>query len=192
MSKNVGGRPTKLTPEAQELIVNAVRAGTYLETAAALAGVCKDTLHEWLKRGANSKSGIHKRFSDSVAQALAESEHDDASVIRKAAAGYDVVKQKVVAGPDGTVTTVEKTHEFSWQAAAWRLERRFPQRWGRRESLELTGDPEKPIEIKQTDTLDPAYMAKLLAAWSEAQLIAPELVKLIDVTPHNGNGQSPD
>jgi len=32
------GRPTKLTPEVQEEVCNAVRAGNYMETAAALRG----------------------------------------------------------------------------------------------------------------------------------------------------------
>ena len=35
----MAGRPTKLTPDVQEKIVQAIRAGNYIETAAAYAGV---------------------------------------------------------------------------------------------------------------------------------------------------------
>jgi hypothetical protein len=42
---------------------------------------------------------------------------------------------------DGTVetTTIEKKAEPDWQAAAWRLERRFPARWGRAQKMDVTG-----------------------------------------------------
>lgn len=47
------GRKTKLTPERQTKILNAIRAGAYVETAAAAAGINKVTLyrpgHSWQK-----------------------------------------------------------------------------------------------------------------------------------------------
>lgn len=101
-------RPTKLTPELQEKICQAIRAGNYIETAAAYAGVNKSTLYDWLKRGGRAKSGKYKEFSNAVEKALAEAEVRDVFIIGKAA-------------------------EENWQAAAWRLERKFPDRWGRRE-----------------------------------------------------------
>lgn len=116
-------RPTKLTPDLQEKICQAIRAGNYLETAAAYAGISKVTLHEWMRRGrremerveeAEGRARIRKKeapfveFLNSVEKALAEAEVRDVILIGKAA-------------------------EVNWQAAAWRLERKFPDRWGRRE-----------------------------------------------------------
>src|SRR5690625_7108873 len=49
------GRPTKLTPEVHDTIVDALRAGNYIETAAALAGVSKVSLYAWLKIGNNPR-----------------------------------------------------------------------------------------------------------------------------------------
>jgi hypothetical protein len=37
-----------------------------------------------------------------------------------------------------------------WQAAAWRLERRFPERYARNRRVELTGKDGGPVEIKIT------------------------------------------
>lgn len=109
------GRPSKLTPEIQEKIVQAIRAGNYIETAAAYAGIDKTTLYDWLKRGARAKTGKYREFSNAVEKALAEAEVRDVAIIAKAA-------------------------EKHWQAAAWRLERKHWQRWGRKERHEVTGE----------------------------------------------------
>jgi len=103
------GRPEKLTPELQQKIVDAIRMGAYIETAAAYAGINKSTLYDWMKRGARAKSGKYKEFSNAIEKALAESEMRDLAVIAKAS-------------------------QENWQAAAWRLERKFPDRWGRRKA----------------------------------------------------------
>ena len=128
-----GGRPTKLTPALQKRIVQAIRRGCYVETAAALAGVHKDTFYSWLKKGAKDEGEkVYRDFNAAVEKALAESERDDLAVIEKASRGYEVVKTKVVTYKDGTTEeTTERSTKFDWQAAAWRLERRFPERWAK-------------------------------------------------------------
>jgi transposase len=108
------GRPAKLTPELQNKICDAIRAGNYLETAAAFAGIGKSTFYDWLRRGQRVSKGIYHDFSAAVEKALADAEARDVALIAKAAA-------------DG-----------HWQAAAWRLERRFSERWGRRETVHAT------------------------------------------------------
>lgn len=106
------GRPTKLTPEVQEQICQAVRAGNYLDIAASLVGINRRTLHDWLRRGARAKSGIYRDFSHAVEKALAQAEARD-------------------------VLRIDKAGEKNWQAIAWKLERRFPKRWGRRRDSDL-------------------------------------------------------
>lgn len=116
------GRPEKLTPELQQKIVDALRLGNYIETAAAYAGVSKTTIYDWLKKGARSKKGKYKDFSNAVEKALAEAEMRDVALIGNAA-------------------------KENWQAAAWRLERKFPARWGRKTQHEITGKEGNPIEV---------------------------------------------
>ncbi len=130
--KRRAGRPTKWNEETQAKIVQAIRAGNYIETASAFAGINKSTLYAWLKRGEREKQRVAKNprnrirkseqhfvtFSNAVEKALAEAEVRDVAIIGKAA-------------------------EEQWQAAAWRLERKFPDRWGRRKlELEHTGGME--------------------------------------------------
>lgn len=90
-----------------------IRGGNYIETAAAYAGISKQTLYNWLRRGARQKSGQYREFALAVEQALAEAEMRDLALIEQAA------------------------RDGKWQAAAWRLERRFPKRWGRQDYLDL-------------------------------------------------------
>lgn len=116
----MAGRPTKLTPELQKKIIDAIRAGNYMETAAAYAGISKDTFFRWLRKGARAKSGIYKEFHDAVEKALAEAEVRDVMIIANAATS-------------------------DWKAAAWRLERKFPDRWGRKESV----NDERRLKLEQ-------------------------------------------
>jgi hypothetical protein len=108
----MSGRPTKLCPEVRDKIVQAIRAGNYIETAAAYAGIAKDTLYAWLRRGAAGTEPEYSEFAAAVEQALASAETRDVALIGQAA-------------------------EKEWQAAAWRLERKFPDRWGRKYRHEL-------------------------------------------------------
>ena len=130
-------RPTKLNKVVESKIISAIRAGNYIETAAAYAGINKSTLYDWLKRGEREKQRVQKtpggrirkketpfvEFSNAVEKALAEAEVRDVAIIAKAA-------------------------EDQWQAAAWRLERKFPDRWGKRNvEIEHKGQ----VEVKNND-----------------------------------------
>jgi hypothetical protein len=102
---------TKLTPTLQEKICNLLRHGNYVETAARCAGIHRDTFYTWMKKG---EEGVepYAAFNEAVHEALALGEALDLAKIEKAA------------------TT-------NWTAAAWRLERRFPERWGRRDRVKV-------------------------------------------------------
>jgi len=172
--KHPGGRPQKLTQQIQDTIVAAIRHGNYIETAAAMAGVHKDTFYNWLYKGANAKEGDkknqpYKKFSDAVQEALAASEALAVAAINKVGEPHDVVKIRTVRKPlyengrpvldeqkrqvyiEETVT--ERTRETDWRALAWRLERRFPRHWGRREFLEATVT-EKPVDEMSDAEID--------------------------------------
>ena len=130
------GRPTKINEAMIDQIAEAVRRGNYMETAAAYAGISKPTLYDWLKRGAKEKQRVESNtknrireserlfveFSNAIKTALADAEMRDVGVITNAA-----------------------TVEGVWQASAWRLERKFPDRWGRKK-LELSGPDNGPIQ----------------------------------------------
>lgn len=121
--KGKPGRKTRLTPERQQKIVNAIRAGAYVETAAAAAGVNKVTLYRWLKRGNKYPGTIYEAFAEAVHEATAQAEMRDVLTISKAAGDGD------------------------WRAAAWRLERKYPKRWGTVSRTELTGKDGGPLRV---------------------------------------------
>ena len=189
--KHPGGRPTKFDSGLADKIISAIKAGGYVETAAAFAGVNKDTFYAWLKRGAAEKSGPFKEFSDAIGRAIAESEMRYVSVVAKAASGYEVVRERTVIdmGPDGkphTTTTTDKSHEFNPPAAMWWLERRFPRRWGRMERPEISEVPERsrsePLMTLKRETIDiydPDRLARLISAFGEAGFIPEEATALL-------------
>jgi transposase len=120
------GRPTKLTPEVQDKIVAALRAGNYQETAAMYAGVEARTFYRWMERGESdgTEDEIYRQFRQAVEKAKADAEVRDIALIDKAA------------------------HDGSWQAAAWKLERKFPHKWGRVNRTEISGPEGKPVEVR--------------------------------------------
>jgi hypothetical protein len=121
--------PIDLTPELQETVVGALRAGNYIETAAALVGIHQDTLREWVKKGRRGDPR-YEEFAAAVAQAIASAEARDLAVIGKAAGEH-------------------------WQAAAWRLERRFNDRWGRKNDVSLSGkNGAPPVKMELIIDLD--------------------------------------
>jgi len=120
------GRPSKLTDQLQERIVLSLRAGNYLETACKANGINKVTLYNWLDRAAKTKEPKYVAFLNAVEKAQSEAEQRDVALIAQAAVSQ-------------------------WQAAAWRLERKFPDRWGYRKHLTVAADEVRPFKVILTD-----------------------------------------
>ena len=110
----MAGRPTKLTPEVQDIIVDGINAGLTLRLTCARAGVGRTTFYDWLEKGEAAKSGALMEFSDAVSRAKADS-------------ALRLVSQITLQAPT------------DWRAAAFLLERRFPDDYGKRS--EVTGKP---------------------------------------------------
>src|SRR5688572_18270672 len=96
-----GGRPSKFTPRVRETILQAVSVGAPLALAAESAGISYDVLRLWLRRGERQRAGDFRQFYLDL----------------KAAEGRLGVKLLAV---------IEKSAlDGNWNAAAWKLERRF-------------------------------------------------------------------
>lgn len=117
------GRPTKFDEEVASRVVLMVRAGNYLETAASASGVSPSTLREWLRTGRRAGKGKLFDFAERVDKALAESEAMD-------------------------VNKMLQHGQKDWRALAWRLERRFPDRWREVSESRQTGKDGGPIEVE--------------------------------------------
>lgn len=132
MTGGTGGRPSKLTPELQDALCKVIQSGCFLETAAVMCGINRVTLLRWMHRGAKEESGTYRDFRAAVRKAMAHAELRDLMKIQRA-------------GDD------------DWRAIAWRLERRYPKRWGKRD-----GDEAK------SKKLTPAQLAKRLRQFQVA------------------------
>ena len=122
------GRPTKLTEARHRKIVADIRAGNFAQIAAVASGITEQTYYNWLNRGAADlaseeaadHASIYAKFFEAVKRAEAEAE----------------VKQLRAMQTDD-----------KWQRRAWWLERRFPKRWGQKQSLELSGPDGGPLTV---------------------------------------------
>lgn len=106
------GRASKLTPETQARIVGALEAGCYFGAACQAAGIDESTGYRWMERGERGEAG-YREFREAVKKAEGAAEAGAVAAIRSAYQG-------------GT-----------WQAAAWYLERKHPERWGKVERPKL-------------------------------------------------------
>ena len=112
-----------------------------------------------MKKGNDIRNPVHRRFRFKVKQIGAQNEREALDIIRKAAGGgAKVVETKVVVGPRGAETTrIVKAALPIWQAAAWFLERRHRDDYGRDalpESMKKSAE-EQAKEVK--DALDALY-----------------------------------
>lgn len=129
-----------LTPELTDAIVQYVAEGVPLRFAAQAVGIDVGTYYKWLHRGEREHGGMYHEFATRVEQAL----------------GSAVA---------ANVATVKKAAEKQWQAAAWWLERVYPEQFGRRDAVALTGADGKPLQV---EVLWEASWRKPIEAQAEA------------------------
>ena len=77
-------RPSKLTPECQQAICEAIRNGASLEEASDGAGISRKTLHRWMRRGERLRTGLHRAFYVAVGAALRDARARLLSVVQRA------------------------------------------------------------------------------------------------------------
>jgi hypothetical protein len=116
------GRPTVFSAEKAATIVSALEDGCYLDQAAALAGVSRTTLQNWLLAGGRNGGAEFVKFNNDVRKAQAEAEHS----------GIRIIKAAAKAG--------------QWQAAAWLLERKNPERWGRQDRVAIEHKVQESVD----------------------------------------------
>jgi transposase len=113
------GRPTKFSVEVVDRLCAAIRLGATYELACAAAGISYDTLNAWQ----NGKGGIpataFRQFLDALKKAEGE------AVVR----ALERINQA--------------TEDGHWQTAAWLLERRYPNHYGRRPPAPAADDSER-------------------------------------------------
>ncbi len=119
--KKKGGRPD--SEEKMYKVLDGIKAGMSYEGACGVARVTYNTFLNWRKRGEVETAGKYFKFFQELqhAEAIAEAEQ----------------LKKIKKDPDT-------------KYACWILERRFPERWGRRDQLkqEISGPEGAPLQVQ--------------------------------------------
>src|SRR5437773_3263998 len=106
------GRKTKLSPDLQKRLLDAIAAGNYIHTACAAVGIGESTYFKWLERGRAGESP-YREFIEALTRAE---------------------QQAIV-----SLVEIVRSHAIEdWRAAAFLLERRQKKDWGRHETLDAT------------------------------------------------------
>ncbi len=135
------GRKSRLTPEIEEQVVQLLRAGNYVETAAAFAGIAKVQLYDWLRKGAALREKLNKLESQKAFdKAVKELDPRDAAYV----SFHDAVGKAQAESEARNVALIQKAADKNWQAAAWRLERQHNSKWGRTDKHEISTPEDKP------------------------------------------------
>lgn len=141
----MAGRTLKWSAERAQQLLDALSAGVTQELAAAHAGVSVDTVERWRKGLSGADSDFAERFD-------------------KAA----------VAGGVAALAHIRQAMKDDWRAAAWLLEHRFPQHYGK-QVLEHQGPGGGPIQVKTEFDYD-GYLREFgeLASGRAAELTLAE------------------
>lgn len=131
------GRPSKLTPEAQDALVQAVRLANPFGNACRMVGIDRSTLYRAMQ--------ADPTFRDRVTRARAEAVNDCIQVVRSAAA--------------------DPTHPRQADHAEWYLERTEPEDFGRKNAIRVETNREVRgiLDAVQEHMSQGAY-AELVAA----------------------------
>ena len=123
-------RTTRLTPEVHAKVEEALRAGAYQRDAAAFAGISVRTFYAWLARGREAVEALER--GDPVE-----------GVDRDLAAFLHMVEGTRSRVLVELVGIVQDAARRDWRAAAWFLERSYPEHYGKREPGKPgTADPD--------------------------------------------------
>lgn len=126
------GRPSKLTPEVLTGLEQMLASGCTVETAAEAHGVARGTVHAWLARGQAALSAAEERGEEEVP----EGELLYAQLV----IGIEESKARAKIAALGAVRAAAA--KGVWQAAAWFLERTFPEEFG---TVKRSGAGGRPV-----------------------------------------------
>jgi len=157
------GRHTKLDRDLLAQITRYLQEGNYRSTVCDIVGICPQTFCEWMAAGEATPG---KRYTGPPPV------DKDGNPVGKGTFGEfaEAVKRAEAAAQARCLRIIMETAPGTWQAAAWYLERKFPELFGQRGKVEHSTPPGKPLEV--TDPRQaPADGAMDLSRLSEAELL---------------------
>lgn len=159
------GRPTKFTEPVKAKILEAISVGSSYEMACSYAGISRNTLHQWMTKGEDQKTGIYRTFYDDIKKAESKG----------AVANLAIINNEARKG--------------NWKCSAWLLERR----WGYKRDAVWKQEPkkdttEKPqpgttlelLKSQAADLLDAMKQAKQAQSWQAYAALQRQYITVLD------------
>ena len=146
------------------MIVDGIRQGNHMSVVARSVGLKPETVYDWISQGEQQTGGTFDMLYLRTKQAEAEAE----SVV---------------------VSTLLDQASVSWQAGIAYLERRFPERWSKRErtQLEITGKDGSPIDVRGVQMILDSDDMRGMAADMLDQISMSKLVELQEAVNEGDN-----
>lgn len=118
------GRPASISKEKIDKLVKAIIAGSYIDTAAAYAGIHKMTFYNWLNTGSKE------------AEACIDEEREPVADLKIYVDFFDTITQALAEAETRNVLLISKAAAKNPSCAMWLLERRNPKAWSMRQQIE--------------------------------------------------------
>jgi transposase len=136
----MAGRPTKLTPETVKKLTDAIQSGATYELACKYAGITYSLFASWRARGlAEVARRDNPRVKDGTPEWITEQPFLDF---------FEAIQKAEGNAALGWLLKIEQAaNQGHWQAAAWKLERRYPQDYGRKVH-EVQGKDGGPVVVE--------------------------------------------
>ena len=143
----MAGRKTKLNSARQCAICEVMKHGGTFRAAAAAAGICESTLHDWRKYGDDDEAGVYGRFVAALERALGEGESAAVGAVYRAFTECSVeTVEETLPNGDSRTKTITRPPDPSF-ALRW-LERRRPSQWNIPHRLAVGQDPDaEPVVV---------------------------------------------
>lgn len=165
---SVGSRDKREDKLVVQKILEALKAGHTDKEAAIFAGIRPQLLYQWMREGEDAPEGtLAYKFREQA----------------------DLAKSKAL---NEYLQSIRRASKRNWQAAAWWLEKRKPEVYGKKAELMLT--QEKPFEVALADA---SFSEEEVRAAMKAFLAAnPEVLnppqKVPSITENSSNTENAD
>lgn len=177
------GRPSRLNPRTATSLVNSISGGAYVSTACQFTGIAVSTYQLWRRRGeaeielvrslgVDPEEVLQEVMTDgdgkaySVAQMMSMPAPEPFTDAEWDYVCFYMHSDKALAVSEIRNLTIiqQAAGDGHWQAGAWILERTRPDKFGRRERINLEGSQDgDPVTIKSVGVEDVEAAIKRLA-----------------------------
>ena len=155
-------RPTKLTPEVEERLVRAISVGASYKDASACAGISYQTFLNWRKR------------AQEIVEQTEDRDDEPEETTDRFVEFFDRIKKAQGDAAVEWLAAISKAAPRDWKAAAWILERRYPESFNVRRLK--PGGIERVVSTAATEPapgLDGEGAAEMLRVMRKYGLLPP-------------------